>query len=132
MFLLYGDGGMGKTMLAKRFRDIATLEQPFEGNFQTLWIDWEDERRLGSRGLTVGREHISAETVFDVIFAAGDEDWEKSRTVPSRTRMSTPFPVQEVQEAVKEQEKHAEEEDEPLITLEIIEEDSIHVFLLEI
>ncbi len=34
--LMYGEGGMGKTMLAKRLRDIATDEPPFKGKFQTL------------------------------------------------------------------------------------------------
>jgi len=66
IFLLYGDGGMGKTMLAKRFRDIAHDEAPFEGKFQILWVDWEDERRR-SAALRVGREHVSPETVFDIL-----------------------------------------------------------------
>ena len=66
IFLLYGDGGMGKTTLTKRFRDIAQTEPPFKGAFQTLWIDWEDERRRTAR-LQVGREHISPEVVFDII-----------------------------------------------------------------
>lgn len=69
IFLLYGDGGMGKTMLAKRLSDIARNEPPFEGKFQILWLDWEDERRRSST-LQVGREHIRPETVFDVIHAA--------------------------------------------------------------
>ena len=66
IFLLYGDGGMGKTTLAKRLRDIALNEPPFEGAFQILWIDWEDERRRTAR-LQVGREHISPEVVFDIL-----------------------------------------------------------------
>ncbi|MFO3796784.1 MAG: hypothetical protein ACK8QZ_05805 [Anaerolineales bacterium] len=68
IFLLYGDGGMGKTTLAKRLCDIAESEPPFAGKFQTLWLDWEDERRRWS-ALQVGREHIRPETVFDVIHA---------------------------------------------------------------
>lgn len=67
--LLYGDGGMGKTLLARRLRDIANLEQPFEGEFHTLWIDWEDERRRNP-ALKVGRENISPEVVFDTIHAS--------------------------------------------------------------
>jgi len=75
IFLLYGDGGMGKTTLAKRFRDIAQTEPPFEGAFQMLWVDWEDERRRTAR-LQVGREHISPEVVFDIIHAkAVDARW---------------------------------------------------------
>ena len=66
IFLLYGDGGMGKTTLAKRFRDIAQNEQPFESAFQMLWIDWEVERMHTTR-LRVGREHISPEVVFDIL-----------------------------------------------------------------
>ena len=68
IFLLYGDGGMGKTTLAKRFRDIACDEAPFERNFQILWVDWEDERRRTPR-LQGGRAHVSPETVFDILHA---------------------------------------------------------------
>jgi len=66
IFLLYGDGGIGKTTLAKRFRDIAA-DRPFRGKFQTLWIDWEDERRQGYTALQVGRNNITPEAVFDAI-----------------------------------------------------------------
>jgi len=73
--LLYGDGGSGKTTLAKRFRDIAGKELPYKGKFRTLWIDWEDERRKFP-GLQVGRRQISPETVFKVIHAAAiREKW---------------------------------------------------------
>ena len=65
---LYGDGGMGKTMLARRFRDIAQMDQPFAGEFQILWIDWKEERRRWA-ALQVGREHVSPETVFDILYA---------------------------------------------------------------
>jgi len=68
IILLYGDGGMGKTTLAKRFRDIAKIEQPFEREFHILWIDWEDERRCNP-ALQVGRENVRPETVFDVMHA---------------------------------------------------------------
>jgi tetratricopeptide (TPR) repeat protein len=66
IFLLYGDGGMGKTTLARRFRDIAQTEQPFAGEFQALWVDWEVER-LRSPRLQVGREYIRPEDVFDIL-----------------------------------------------------------------
>jgi len=70
IFLLYGDGGMGKTTLARRFRDIAQTEQPFEGEFQALWVDWEKERDLDrdhASRLRVGREYIRPEDVFDIL-----------------------------------------------------------------
>ena len=74
---LYGDGGMGKTTLARRFRDIALVEQPFEGSFQLLWVDWEDERRRNAE-LQRGREHVSPEAVFDILHAnAVHQKWGK-------------------------------------------------------
>ncbi len=66
VILIYGDGGMGKTTLSKRLRDIAMIEQPYEGEFQSLWIDWEEERRRWVE-LQVGREFIAPETVYDII-----------------------------------------------------------------
>ncbi|MCJ7531336.1 MAG: tetratricopeptide repeat protein, partial [Anaerolineales bacterium] len=73
--LIYSDGGMGKTTLARRFRDIAETEQPLEGEFQILWVDWEDESQLSS-ALQVGRENITPETVFDVIHTVSiRQDW---------------------------------------------------------
>jgi len=75
ILLLFGDGGMGKTTLAKRLRDIAQLEQPFESSFQILWADWEDERRRYP-SLQAGREYIAPETVFEIIHAkAIDQKW---------------------------------------------------------
>lgn len=69
VFLLYGDGGIGKTTLAQRFLDIVTIEQPFEGAFRTLHVDWQDERTRYA-ALQVGRKDISAEAVFGAIHAA--------------------------------------------------------------
>jgi Flp pilus assembly protein TadD len=66
IFLLYGDGGIGKTTLAKRFQDIAQTELSFKDRAQVLWLDWEEERRKFA-ALQVGREHIKAETVLRVI-----------------------------------------------------------------
>ncbi|MFH1635119.1 MAG: tetratricopeptide repeat protein, partial [Chloroflexota bacterium] len=75
--LLYGDGGIGKTTLAKRFRDIAQTEVPFEGEFEMLWVDWEDARGRVP-GLQGGHQYVSPETVFDVLYnAALRQGWEK-------------------------------------------------------
>ncbi|MGH2537692.1 MAG: tetratricopeptide repeat protein, partial [Candidatus Promineifilaceae bacterium] len=69
VWLLHGDGGAGKTTLAKRFRDIALFEAPFANQFEIMWVDWEDERKKFP-GLQVGRQAITAETVFKVLHAA--------------------------------------------------------------
>lgn len=77
IFLLYGSGGIGKSTLARRFKDIAEIEPSFEGKFFTLWIDWEDERRKHP-ALKVGRDQISVETVFERIHATiiqNNEKW---------------------------------------------------------
>ena len=75
VFLLYGDGGIGKTTLARRFRDIALEDKPFAGKVKHLWVDWEAERDR-SAALLVGREHISAEAVLDTICTvARRADW---------------------------------------------------------
>ena len=67
--LLYGDGGIGKSTLAKRFREIAQFEQPFDGEFSLLWVDWEEEQNRYP-SLKVGRKFIRPETVFEVLHAA--------------------------------------------------------------
>jgi hypothetical protein len=75
VLLLFGDGGIGKTTLASRFRDIVQGE--FREQFQLLWVDWEDERRMAPR-LQVGREHIGADELFESLYAiARRAGWEK-------------------------------------------------------
>jgi len=69
IFLLHGEGGMGKSKLARRFRDIAAQEVPFEGGFHVLLVDWELERDR-SVTLQVGRDAITTETVFDTLHRA--------------------------------------------------------------
>jgi tetratricopeptide (TPR) repeat protein len=65
VFLLYGEGGMGKTKLARRIRDIAVDE--FKGCFQVIWLDWEKRKPLDVR-LAV-RDTVSPETAFEHIYA---------------------------------------------------------------
>ncbi len=69
VILLYGDGGIGKTSLSRRFCDLAKKEKPFANNLEILWLDWEEERRR-TVALQGGREYVSAETLFDAIFTA--------------------------------------------------------------
>jgi tetratricopeptide (TPR) repeat protein len=74
--LLHGDGGMGKTTLAARFRDIAQGEEPFAGAFETLYIDWEELRRRHI-SLQSDRESITPEAAFDALHAATPQDWKR-------------------------------------------------------
>lgn len=74
IFLLYGDGGIGKTSLSQRFEAIANGEEPFAGAFQTLRIDWEEQRRRVP-ALQVAREHISPDLVLELFFKQAAEVW---------------------------------------------------------
>lgn len=67
VILLYGQGGIGKTTLAKRFRQIADDE--FKGQVQTFFIGWEEELERDPR-LRVGRDNIEPETVYDALHKA--------------------------------------------------------------
>ncbi|MEP7200649.1 MAG: hypothetical protein ABI874_12585, partial [Chloroflexota bacterium] len=67
VFLFYGEGGMGKTTLLKRLAEIARDEQPFEGEFNQLFLDWE-RKRDGYRGLQLGHDAVHPETVFAVLY----------------------------------------------------------------
>ena len=97
VFLLYGDGGIGKTTLAKRFRDIALEDSDYKDKFQLLWLDWEDERKKFP-DLQVGREQIQAEDVFEVIRAAavrkkwGANSFPIPRQSSKRLRQNTRLP----------------------------------------
>lgn len=74
VFLLYGEGGMGKSKLACRFRDIARLEAPFESAFHVLLVDWEIERYRDQR-LQIPRHLIRVETVLDILHARARDSW---------------------------------------------------------
>ncbi len=67
IFLLYGDGGIGKSALARRYYDIAAKETDFSDKFTPIWIDWEVEQNSYAE-LSGSRENINAEIVFKVIF----------------------------------------------------------------
>ena len=60
IFLLYGEGGMGKTSLGRRFCELAREE--FPNCFQVLRLDWE-EAKNEYPSLNVGHESIRPESV---------------------------------------------------------------------
>ncbi|PZO35828.1 MAG: hypothetical protein DCF19_22940 [Pseudanabaena frigida] len=65
IFLLYGEGGMGKTSLGRRFCDLAGEE--FPDRIQVLRLDWE-EAKNEYPSLNVGHESIRPESVLETIY----------------------------------------------------------------
>jgi hypothetical protein len=63
IFLLHGEGGMGKSQLTRRLYDIATTEPPFERGCQALRVDWELVRN-NTPALRVARDQIHPEEVL--------------------------------------------------------------------
>ena len=81
--LLQGQGGIGKSALAKRFVEMAQVK-PFAGKFDVLWIDWADEAKKFP-GLQVGR-NVNTDAVFRVIrAAAGRNKWGKQFAMYNQT-----------------------------------------------
>ncbi len=76
IFIVQGNGGMGKTTLARRFAEIATNEKPFRDKVQLLWIDWEDADR---KFPALKRGHdVDPVGLFQVIRAAASRNkWGK-------------------------------------------------------
>ncbi|MFW6096685.1 MAG: tetratricopeptide repeat protein, partial [Chloroflexota bacterium] len=102
--LLYGDGGMGKSTLVKRFCDIARQEEAFAGKFQFLWLDWEDERKKFP-SLQVGQNQISEETVFETIYTAAiREKWGRQFVAYRKAVKQQVEAAEEVQEALESDE----------------------------
>jgi tetratricopeptide (TPR) repeat protein len=75
IFLIHGVGGMGKSQLTRRLRDIVLCEPPFEGSFHVLLADWE-EIRFHTPALRVARDQIQPEDVLAALHrAALDAGW---------------------------------------------------------
>ncbi|ESA35138.1 heat repeat-containing protein [Leptolyngbya sp. Heron Island J] len=71
IFLFHGPGGMGKTTLTRRLKDLVTTE--FQGQYQTLLVDWDQERDLNME-LQQGHGDIDPQTVLDVLHKALNQD----------------------------------------------------------
>ncbi|MFN8782425.1 MAG: tetratricopeptide repeat protein [Pseudanabaena sp.] len=65
IFFLYGEGGMGKTILGRRFCELTGEE--FPDCFQVLRLDWE-EAKNEYPSLNVGHESIRPESVLETIY----------------------------------------------------------------
>jgi hypothetical protein len=46
LLLFHGEGGMGKTTLIDRCRQIVKDEPAFRDQFQVLFLDWEAQQKL--------------------------------------------------------------------------------------
>jgi tetratricopeptide (TPR) repeat protein len=77
VFLLYGQGGIGKTKLAKEFRKV--IRKDYRGDFRTFAIDWQERRRLSPSLLQVPREEIDPGDVLRLIYqeVLKQEGWGK-------------------------------------------------------
>ncbi len=67
VFLLYAEGGMGKSRLAGRLRDIATQDEAFKEHFRVIAMDWENRKQLDMR--LIARDAVTPETVFENLYA---------------------------------------------------------------
>jgi tetratricopeptide (TPR) repeat protein len=63
---LYGEGGMGKSTLARRLKNIAQGDD-FKNHFRVLWLDWEQRKTIDER--LVARDVVTPEIVFEHIYA---------------------------------------------------------------
>ncbi|MEO0434374.1 MAG: tetratricopeptide repeat protein [Cyanobacteria bacterium J06656_5] len=64
VFLFHGPGGMGKTTLTRRLKELVGKE--FQGQYQTALIDWDRQRDLNA-ALKRAHDTIEPQTVLDVL-----------------------------------------------------------------
>ena len=64
IFLFHGPGGMGKTTLTRRLKDLAANE--FQGQYQTVQVDWDRQKDLNV-ALQRGHGNIEPQTILDVL-----------------------------------------------------------------
>ncbi|MBT9316486.1 tetratricopeptide repeat protein [Leptothoe spongobia] len=64
IFLFHGPGGMGKTTLTRRLKELAAQE--FEGRYQAVLIDWDRQKDLNV-ALQRGHSSIEPQTILDVL-----------------------------------------------------------------
>ena len=64
IYLFYGEGGMGKTTLMLRLKQL--IQEEFARKFHTIFLDWEQERKWYSE-LQVGHDSIRPEVVLKVL-----------------------------------------------------------------
>ena len=68
ILLFHGEGGMGKTTLIQRLRQIVDQETAFRDQFQVLFLDWERQRDQPLSKLNVGHDYIEPETVLQGLY----------------------------------------------------------------
>ena len=119
LFLIYGNGGMGKTCLARQLCHLAQQELPFVGQVRTLWIDWLDEAQKYPQ-FQFGRSSVEPEIIFQVVReVAGRKRWGKQFSVYNKAlRLRTKLD-KKVKEAVANAPSDESDETSLLTTLGI-------------
>ena len=105
IFLLHGFGGMGKTTLLKRLYKMIR-EGGFQNYFNTLFLDWEEEREYNI-GLQVEHDNIQPATVLEVLYQkfVEREEWQDYFQKYSRTQTILQTARTEIKRAEEEQER---------------------------
>ncbi|MDJ0734755.1 MAG: HEAT repeat domain-containing protein [Nostocaceae cyanobacterium] len=74
IFLFYGTGGIGKTTLLQKLKNITT--EKYQEKFNTIFLDWE-QKRDSFPGLQIGHDYIQPATVLEVIYQSFvEQSWE--------------------------------------------------------